>query len=70
MQFINKNSESNCEITEEQSLDIQERMHNMGVLLTLMHDYCCCNAENIKIYPLITVIKQLKLEVSKIMEVF
>lgn len=70
MSPIKKNSNNNYEIPETQFLEIQEAMHNIGVLLDIMYDYCDYNVENSKVYPLITMIEQLHLEKKKITEKF
>ncbi len=70
MQFIKQNENNNYEMTEEQYAEIQDAMHNIGVLLEIMYDYCDYNNENVKIYPLITMVEQLKTEKRKITEKF
>lgn len=67
---IEKNENNNYEIPEAQFLEFQEAVHNIGVLLDIMYDYCDYNVENVKIYPLITMIEQLNLEKKKITEMF
>jgi len=70
MQFINKNSNNNYEMTEEQFDEIQDAMCNIGSLLDIMKDYCEYNAEKAKICPLIKMVEYIQSEKRRITNKF
>jgi len=57
-------------LTKKQWDKIQETMDNICIYMDIMYDYCNHNIENVKIYPLITLIEQIKLETKKITDKF